>query len=211
MEIDWGLYHLKICFASRRNIKWKLVKDVDNIQWATLVTHHFFRPHIFWQKYWNRTFSMIIYLLTFYLFDNIEKKILESLMRIILLLKGNFDKFWKMHVQAERLFFLFLFFARHYPWWSLWQKNTNNNLFIQVKPPFLVVLFSNTVTFWINAHFNVILTSVTIIKLGFLRRLSCNESLVDIEVSKHENILSLTRLIALVVVTSSLTSTPWRQ
>ena len=36
------------------------------------------------KKRWNRTFSMIIYLLTFYLFDDIEK-ILESLMRIILL------------------------------------------------------------------------------------------------------------------------------
>ena len=141
-------------------------------------------PH-FWQKCWNRTFSMIIYLLTFYLFDNIEKKLLESLMRIILLLKGNFDKFWKMRVQAERLYFLFLFCARHNPWWSLWQKNTKNNLFIQVKPLFLVVEFSNTVTFWRNARFNVILTSVTIIKLGFLRKLFCNESLVDIEVSKH--------------------------
>ena len=82
---------------------------------------------------------MIIYLLTFYLFDKIEKKLLESLMRIILLLKGNFDKFWKMHVQAERLYFIFLFCARHYPWWSLWQKNTKNNLFIQVKPLFSVV------------------------------------------------------------------------
>ena len=30
-------------------------------------------------------------------------------MRIILLLKGIFDKFWKMHVQAERLFFYFVF------------------------------------------------------------------------------------------------------
>ena len=29
-------------------------------------------------------------------------------MRIILLLKGNFDKFWKMHVQAERLYFYFV-------------------------------------------------------------------------------------------------------
>ena len=106
-------------------------------------------------------------------------------MRIILLLKGNFDKFWKMHVQAERLYFLFLFCARHYPWWSLWQKNNKNNLFIQVKPLFSVVEFSNTVTFWRNARFNVILTSVTIIKLGFLRKLFCNESLVDIEVSKH--------------------------
>ena len=99
-------------------------------------------------------------------------------MRIVVLLKGNFDKFWKMHVQAERLYFLLLFCARHYPWWSLWQKNTKNNLFS-------VVEFSNTVTFWKNARFNVILTSVTIIKLGFLRKLFCNESLVDIEVSKH--------------------------
>ena len=181
------------------------------LQWATLVTHQFFRAHIFWQKCWNQAFSMLIYLLTFYLFDNIEKKILESLMRIILLLKDNFDKFWKMHVQAERLNFLFLFFARHYPWWSLWPKNTQNNLFIRVKPLFLVVEFSNTVTFWRKARFNVILTSVTIIKLDILCKLFCNESLVDIEVSKHSNILSLTRRIAFVVVTSSLTSTPWRR
>ena len=116
---------------------------------------------------------MIIYLLTFYLFDNIEKKLLVSLMRIILLLKGNFDKFWKMHMQAERLYFLFLFCARHYPWLSLWQKNTKNNLFIQVKLLFAVVEFSNTITFWRNARFNFILTSVTIIKLGFLRKLFC--------------------------------------
>ena len=155
------------------------------IQWATLVTHHFFRAHIFLQKGWNRTFSMIIYLLTFYLFDNIEFFLLESLMRIILLLKGNFDKFWKMHVQAERLYFLFLFCASHNPWWSLWQKNTKNNLLIQVKPLFLVVEYSNTVIFWRNVHFNVILTSFTIMKLGFLCKLFCNESLVDIEVSKH--------------------------
>ena len=114
-----------------------------------------------------------------------RKKILESLMRIILLLKGNFNKFWKKHLQAERLNFLFLFCARHYPWWSLWQKNTQNILFIQVKPLFSVVEFSNTVTFWRNARFNVILTSVTIIKLGFLCKLLCYESLVDIEVSKH--------------------------
>ena len=83
---------------------------VSNFSYAPL----FEGPH-FWQKCWNRTFSNIIYLLTFNRFDNIEKNVLESLMRIILLLKGNFDKFWKMHVQAERLNFLFLFCARHYP------------------------------------------------------------------------------------------------
>ena len=154
---------------------------------------------------------MITWLLTFYLLDNIEKKILESLMQIILLLKGNFDKFWKMHVQAERLNFLFLFCARHYPWWSLWQKNTKNNLFVQVKPLFWSLNLVTPLLFEEMLVFNVIITSVTIIKLGFHRELFCNESLFDIEVSKHLNILSLTRLIALVVVTSSLTSTPWRQ
>ena len=152
------------------------------IQWATLVTHHFFRAHIFWQKCWNRTFSMIIYLLTFYLFDNFEKKNIG-------ITHANHSatqrQFWKMHVQVERRYFLFLFCARHYTWWSLWQKNSKNNLFIQVKPLFSVVEFSNTVTFWRNARFNVILTPVTIIKLDFLRKLFCNKSLVDIEVSKH--------------------------
>ena len=46
----------------------------------------------------------MIYLLTFYLFDDIEK-ILESLMRIILLRQRQFWQ--KMHVQPERLYFLF--------------------------------------------------------------------------------------------------------
>ena len=49
-----------------------ILASVD-IQWATLVTNHFLRPHIFSLKSWNRTFSMIIHLLTFYLFDDIEK------------------------------------------------------------------------------------------------------------------------------------------
>ena len=111
-----------------------------------------------------------------------EKKILESLMRIILLRQRQFwQKITKMHVQPERLYFLFLFCARHYPWWSLWPKNTKNNFFYSTKTPFLVVEFSNTVTFWRNARFDVILTSVTIINQGFV----CYESLVDIEVSKH--------------------------
>ena len=116
----------------------------------------------------------------------------------------------KMHMQPERLYFLFCFCTRHYPWWSLWQKNTKNNYLIQVKPPFSVVELSNIVAFWRNARFDVLATSVTIIKHFFLRKLYCYESLVDIEVSKHF-VLSLTHLITLAVVTSSLTSTPWRQ
>ena len=81
-------------------------------------------------------------------------------------------------------------------------------LFYSSITPFLVVEVSNTVTFLRNFHFDVILTSFTMIKQNFFGKLFCYESLVDIEVSKHKKILSLTRLIALVVVTPSLTSTP---
>ena len=60
-------------------------------------------------------------------------------------------------------------------------------LFYSSKSLFSAVGFSNTFTFSRNAHFDFKLTSVTIIKQFFLRRLFCNESLslVDIEVSKH--------------------------
>ena len=57
--------------------------------------------------------------------------------------------------------------------------------FYSSKTPFLVVEVSNTVTFLRNARFDVIFTSVTIIKQVFLRKLFCYESLADIEVSKH--------------------------
>ena len=99
--------------------------------------------------------------------------------------KGNFDKSAQLHVQSERLYFLLAFCARHYPWWSLWQKKHQKQLFYSSKPPFSVVEISNTVTVWRNARFDVILTSVTIFKQIFLRKLSCYESLIDIEVSKH--------------------------
>ena len=39
-------------------------------------------------------------------------------MRIVLLNEKHI--LIEMHVQAERLFFLFSFYARHFPWWSLW-------------------------------------------------------------------------------------------
>ena len=146
-------------------------KYLIRIQWATLVTHHFFRAHIFRKKYWNQTFSMVIYLLTFHLFDDIEKKYRNHSCESFCYVKGNFDKnVWHV-VQPERLYFLFAFCARHYPWWALWQKNNKNNYFIKVNPLFSVVKFSNTITFWRNARFDVILTSFTIIKQDFLRKL----------------------------------------
>ena len=58
-------------------------------------------------------------------------------------------------------------------------------LFFQVNPQFSVFEISNTVTVWRTARFVVILTSITIITQIFLRKWSCYESLVDIEVSKH--------------------------
>ena len=70
-------------------------------------------PHCFLQKCWNRTFSMIIYLLTFYLFDDIEKKIEITHVNHSATSKAILKK---MHVQPERLYFLFVFCARHYPW-----------------------------------------------------------------------------------------------
>ena len=59
-------------------------------------------------------------------------------------------------------------------------ENTQSKCFIQVKSLFSVVEVSNTVTFLRNARFDAILTSVTIIKLVYLRKLFCYESLVDI-------------------------------
>ena len=64
-------------------------------------------------------------------------------------------------------------------------EKQQKQLFYSNKTPFSVVEFSYTVTFRRNARFDVILTSVTIIKQVFLRKLFCYESLVDIEVSKH--------------------------
>ena len=59
-------------------------------------------------------------------------------------------------------------------------------VFIQVKHPFSVVEVSNPVNFGKkNPRFDVILTPVTKIKQGFLRKLFCYESLIDIELSKH--------------------------
>ena len=66
--------------------------------------------------------------------------------------KGNFNKSARLRVQSKRLYFLFAFCARHYPWWSLWQKNTKNNYFIHVNPLFLAAEISNTVTVWRNAR-----------------------------------------------------------
>ena len=72
-------------------------------------------PH-FRQKYLNRTVFLIIYLLTFFLFDDIEKKS-ESFMRIVLLCLKHI--LTKMHVQPEQLYFSFAFYAKHYLWISL--------------------------------------------------------------------------------------------
>ena len=55
---------------SKKNAQRKRQGSVSHFSYAPL----FQRPH-FWQKCWNRAFSMIISLLTFYLFDDFEKNI----------------------------------------------------------------------------------------------------------------------------------------
>ena len=59
----------------------------------------FLRAGVFSQKCWNRTFSMIIYLMTFYLFDDIETKYRNHSCESFCYAKGNFDK-------SARLLFL---------------------------------------------------------------------------------------------------------
>ena len=55
---------------------------------------------------------MIIYLLTFYLLDDIENKYRNHSCESFCYAKGNFDKSARLHVQSERLYFLFAFYAR---------------------------------------------------------------------------------------------------
>ena len=73
------------------------VNTVSHFSYAPLFQRPYFR-----QKCWNRTFFLLIYSLTFFLFDDIEKKS-ESLMRIVLLREKYI--LIKMHLQAERLYF----------------------------------------------------------------------------------------------------------
>ena len=59
---------------------------------------------------------MIIYLLTFYLFDDIVRNIEITHANHSATSKAILTKMTKMHVHPERQYFLFLFCARHYPW-----------------------------------------------------------------------------------------------
>ena len=59
---------------------------------------------------------MMIFLLTFYLFDDIEQKYRNHTCESFCYAKGNFDKSARLRVQSERLYFLLAFRARHYPW-----------------------------------------------------------------------------------------------
>ena len=54
---------------------------------------------------------MIIYLLTLYRFDDIKNKYWNHSCESFCLAKGNFDKSARLHVQSERLYFLFAFCA----------------------------------------------------------------------------------------------------
>ena len=59
---------------------------------------------------------MIFYLLTFYLFVDIKKLFRFTHAKHSAASKAILLTLTKMHVQPERLYFLFAFRARHYPW-----------------------------------------------------------------------------------------------
>ena len=104
---------------------------------------------------------MIIYVLTFDLFDDVEKNIGISHANHSATYKAILTK---MHLPPVRQYFLFAITLGIIHDDRFVRKNTKNNYFLQVKPPFSADEFSNNVTFRRNARFDVILTSITIIK-----------------------------------------------
>ena len=88
---------------------------------------------------------MMIYLLTFYLFDDIKKYRNHSC-KSFCCVKDNFDK--KCTCNMNVYIFYLRFALGIINVIVLTEENkTKNNYFIQVNPPFLDIEFSNTVTF----------------------------------------------------------------
>ena len=78
----------------------------------------------------------MIYLLIFYLFDGIEKNIGITHANHSATPNANLTK---LHVQPKRLYFLFAFCARHYPWChgDRCDKKHQKQLFYSSKTPFV--------------------------------------------------------------------------
>ena len=74
-----GLYytsaHVLLILVNELGKRVKKMRGLPSITVSNFSYAPFLRAYIFSQKCWNRTFSMIIFLLTFYLFDDIEKNI----------------------------------------------------------------------------------------------------------------------------------------
>ena len=90
---------------------------------------------------------MIIYLLTFYLFDDIEKNIGITHANHSATSKAILTKMQKCtgKLNVHNFYFCFALVIIHGDRCD--RKTPKKNYFIQVKPPFMVVEFSNTVTF----------------------------------------------------------------
>ena len=152
------------------------------LQWATVVSY---APRFQGQHFLTNMLGSNNLYMKFYLFDDIEN-ILESLMWIILLRQRQFWQKCTCSLAAWTSIFSICVCARHYPCLSSWQKITKNlNYIIQVKPIFWLLNSVTLLLFKEMLGFDGIITSVTIMKQVVLRKLSCFESLFDIEVSKH--------------------------
>ena len=78
---------------------------------------------------------MIIYLLTFYLFGDIEKNIGITHANHSARSKAILTKMTKMHMQPERLYFLFLFIARQLSMVIVVIEKHQKQLFYSNKTP----------------------------------------------------------------------------
>ena len=87
---------------------------------------------------------MIIYLLTFYLFDDIDKKFRITYANHSATSNGILTK---MHMQPERLYFQLRFALGINHGDRATAKHQKNNYYIHVKPLFSAVEFRSNVTF----------------------------------------------------------------
>ena len=118
-----------------------LSHTVSHFSYAPLLKAQFFS-----QKCWNRTFSMIIYLLKFYLFDDIEKSIGITHVNHSATPKAILTKVHDCMCNLSVYIFYLRFALGIIHGDRCLRKNTKIKYFIQVNPLFSVFEISNTVT-----------------------------------------------------------------
>ena len=138
----------------------RIILWIFTLQLATLVTHYFFRAHIFWQKCWNRTFSYWHFICLMTSKNNIG---ITTHANHFTTSNAMFTKSYKCNLNVYIFYLRFALGIIHGD--RCYRKTPRKNIFCQVNPIFGVFEISNTDTLWKTARFDVILTSVTIINI----------------------------------------------